>query len=134
MKFKKGDIVKLSKKIEQAEKENRIYRSELLPFNIANRIFNHHFNKIIPPYLERGVGKIVKVERINAIYEKIDKKIGKYIYQVYFLFGIDVNKKYISYHKDWFMEDELIKADEKEREFFMSLMEIIEAKEVAESL
>jgi hypothetical protein len=128
MKFKKGDIVKLSKKIEQSEMEGRRYRSESLPYNIGKRIFNHHFNNVIPPYLARGVGRVTKVERIEGVYRK------SVAYQVYFLFGIDVGKKYISYHKDWFMEDELEKADDKEREFFTNLMEIIEAKEVAESL
>jgi hypothetical protein len=135
MKFKKGDIVKLSKKIEQSEMEGRRYRSESLPYNIGKRIFNHHFNNVIPPYLAKGVGRVTKVERIESESSVVKGVYRKSVaYQVYFLFGIDVGKKYISYHKDWFMEDELEKADEKEREFFTNLMEIIEAKEVAESL
>lgn len=135
MKFKKGDIVKLSKSIEQHEKEGRIYRSERIPYNMGNRIFNHHFNNVIPPYLAKGAGKIIKVERIDSE-SPVSKGLHRRstVYQVYFLFGIDLGKKYISYHKNWFMEDELEKADEKEREFFLNLMEIIEAKEVAESL
>jgi len=130
-KFKKGDIVKLSKSIEQHEMENRRYRSESLPYNIGNRIFNHHFNNVIPPYLAKGVGWVINVDRLDRTASKTDRR---QIYQVYFLFGIDLGKKYISYHKDWFMEHELEKADEKEKEFFTNLMEIIEAKEVAERL
>ena len=111
--------------------ENRRYRSESLPYNIGNRNFNHHFNNVIPPYLAKGVGWVINVDRLDRTASKTDRR---QIYQVYFLFGIDLGKKYISYHKDWFMEHELEKADEKEKEFFTNLMEIIEAKEVAERL
>ena len=135
MKFKRGDIVKLSKKIEQMEKDGRIHRSASLPYNIGKRIFNHHFNNVIPPYLAKGVGRVIKVE-CNESESPISKGFYRksMAYQVYFLFGIDVGKKYISYHQDWFTEDELEKADEKERKFFNNLMGIIEAREVAESL
>jgi hypothetical protein len=150
MRFKKGDIVKLSKSIEQHEKECRIpphieqHEKECrIPMLYGmcslryRRIFNHHFNNlhgkgiVIPPYLAKGVGKVINVDRLDRTAPKTDRR---QIYQVYFLFGIDLGKKYISYHKDWFMENELEKADEKEREFFLNLMEIIDAKEVAESI
>jgi hypothetical protein len=126
-KFKKGDIVMLTNHIkgrrETSEKRIRFSRIE------------------IPEYLFDGVGKIIDIKPMYmfpydmAFIERFKGKIGKEkIYGVFFLFDIDIEKKYISYHQDWFMEDELVLADKKEREFFLNLMEIIEAKEVAESL
>jgi hypothetical protein len=126
-KFKRGDIVMLTNHIkgrgEISEKRVRFSRIE------------------IPEYLFDGVGKIIDIKPMymfpydTAFIERFKGKIGKEkIYEVFFLFDIDIEKKYISYHKDWFMEDELVLADKKEREFFLNLMEIIEAKEVAERL
>ena len=127
-KFRKGDIVMLTNRIKG--------RGET-----SERRIGFSRNVKIHEYLFDGVGKIVDIKPMymfpydTAFLERFRGKIGKEkIYGVFFLFDIDIEKKYISYHKDWFMEDELVLADKKEREFFNNLMEIIEAKEVAENL